>query len=247
MSDPFEKHEIKHLSWSSMNLYRQEPALWVLRYLYRIRDEVGPAAWRGKAVEAGLDWWLYRRDDVKGAETKALDAFELEAQGEVDDKIVSENANVSLCLQQAMEAYKDTPTPTARQLRIESWFDGIEVPIIGYVDYVWEDSIHDLKTTLRMPSEPKGDHARQVALYCKETKRDGFLTYVTPKKHNTYPVENTEELLRDVARLAHAVRTTLAICPDKETAAAMFTPNPDSFYWSNIGQAVEQARAEIWS
>lgn len=241
--DPFEKFGIKHLSWSSMNLYRQEPALWTLRYLYGVKDEVGPSAWRGKAVEAGLDLWLYKRTD---ASEVALNAFDLECQGEVSDKITAEMANILPCLKMAQEAFKEAKTPTARQYRIESWFDGIEVPIIGYVDYVWEDRIHDLKTTLRMPSEPKGDHSRQVALYCKETKKPGFLTYVTPKKYSTYPVENVEELLKDVQRLAHSVRTTLSICPDRETAAAMFTPNPDSWMWSNCGQAVEQAKQEIW-
>ena len=58
-SDPFERHGIDHLSPSSLRLWRDAPAVWIGKYLLRAPDEVGPGAWRGKAVEAGVDQLLY--------------------------------------------------------------------------------------------------------------------------------------------------------------------------------------------
>ena len=131
--NPFEKHEIKHLSWSSLKLFRNEPALWVLKYLHGYRDHAGPAAWRGKAVEAGLDWFLYKGKD--GAYDAALTQFNLDyndylqaSGGEVPSKLEAESENIEPMLSQAMDAAKDWGIPLARQLRIEYNVTGIEVP-----------------------------------------------------------------------------------------------------------------------
>jgi hypothetical protein len=88
MSDPFAKFGIDHLSASSMNTYAACGAMWCLRYLpgLEYKDQVGPGAWRGSAVEAGLDWWIYnRKDDTvrEDAITKAHARFEQDAQGEM--------------------------------------------------------------------------------------------------------------------------------------------------------------------
>ena len=57
----FERHGIKHLSASSLGLYRDQPAAWVCRYLLRVKDEAGPSAWRGSATEAGAKGKTWRR------------------------------------------------------------------------------------------------------------------------------------------------------------------------------------------
>jgi hypothetical protein len=41
-TNAFERHGIRNLSPSSLGLYRHSAALWVLRYLYGIKDEAGP-------------------------------------------------------------------------------------------------------------------------------------------------------------------------------------------------------------
>ncbi len=52
--NPFERHKIKHLSPSSLNLFANEPALWVVQYLLGRRFGVGCAAHRGTASEEGV-------------------------------------------------------------------------------------------------------------------------------------------------------------------------------------------------
>ena len=56
--NPFEKHGIKHLSASSLNMYAEQPAFWSLKYLLGFKEEGNAKMWCGSAVEAGLDLWL---------------------------------------------------------------------------------------------------------------------------------------------------------------------------------------------
>jgi len=144
--DPFERHGIRHLSPSSLNLYAVNPCLWVGKYLGGWKDDMGPAGHRGSAIESGLDYWLFQRD-AKTAEVKALAHYAELTQGQADDEYEAERANIGPMLSQAITALKDAPTPVGRQLKVEHWANGCEVPIIGYVDYLWEDHGLDLKTT----------------------------------------------------------------------------------------------------
>jgi len=47
----FEKHNIDHLSASSINLWSNAPDVWVMQYLHGIRTPMGPAPWRGICAE----------------------------------------------------------------------------------------------------------------------------------------------------------------------------------------------------
>src|SRR5262245_7421068 len=83
MIDPFEKHGLSHLSPSSLRLWRAEPAAWISRYLLRVRDDIGPAAWRGTAVEAGVDMLLFG-NSPELAVTAMRTQWDFLAQGLVD-------------------------------------------------------------------------------------------------------------------------------------------------------------------
>lgn len=240
MSDPFAKHGISHLSASSLALYRNEPALWCLKYLFGVKDEVGPAAWRGSAVEAGIDWYLYQG---KGFYEKAEERFELDAQGDLSEEVEKERAALLDFLTSAVKEMFPHGRPVARQYKVEYRLEGIEVPIIGYVDYLYDDKLIDLKTTHRLPSEPRPDHACQVAVYAAATGKKPLIVYATPKKSATYEVADIEAALWPVIRSAHAVRALLATAKAKEDAARFFCPNLDSFYWSD---ATKQAALEVW-
>lgn len=249
MTSPFEKHNIDHLSWSSLKLYRAEPALWVLKYLHGVKDDFGPAAWRGKAVEAGLDWYLYKRDATQALEaaTQQYDneyqAYTERTAGVVPDKLDDEADLIPGMLEQAIAKAADWPTPVARQHKIEYWIDSIEVPVIGYVDYLFEDWLLDLKTTKACPSAPKPEDARQVMIYEAATGKAPKLLYVTAKRSEVYPVNDYGEGLADVARLACSVRSLLERC-DKNEALAIHAPNFEAFYWNNeLREAWERVAA----
>jgi hypothetical protein len=80
-SNPFQRDGIRHLSPSSLSLYRNSPALWCLRYLFGIKDPANAYAWRGRAIEAAVDAMVLDgvSDDV--AIDRTEHTFELSAQG----------------------------------------------------------------------------------------------------------------------------------------------------------------------
>ena len=181
----FAKHGISHLSASSLNLWRENLSAWVMRYLAGHKDEGSPAMWRGKAVEDGFTAML-RGADWAGV---AMNTFEQNAQGEASDECEDERKRIPGMLRQCAEWQPAAPL-IAAQLKTEHWLDGVPVPIIGYVDYVFEDGlILDLKTTKACPSQAKPDHARQIALYrAARQNAPGSLLYVTDKRHACYPI-----------------------------------------------------------
>lgn len=243
--NPFEKHGINHLSPSSLNLYAANPCLWVGRYLLKWQDEFGPAASRGTAIETGLDLWLFHRDPV-AAEKAALANFADRTQGVADDDHEAERANIAPMLAQAIAALKDAPIPVGRQMKIEHFPNGVEVPIIGYVDYVFEDYGLDLKTTKACPSSIKADHGRQVAVYSEARKQPFKVLYVTAKKSAIYDqtAEDQAMHLRDLERQARAVRHLLKHSDDADDARRFFAPSLDDFRWS---QGTSELANTLWS
>lgn len=244
--NPFEHHNITHLSPSSLNLYAANPSLWVGRYLLAWQDEFGPAAARGTAIEAGLDLWLFDRSKAREAEAVALANFMDRTQGVADDEHEAERANIIPMLKQAIAALGDVPIPIGRQMKIEYYANGIEVPVIGYVDYLFEDYGLDLKSTKACPSTIKADHARQVAVYAESKQRPWKVLYVTAKKFALYELSSEDQAtsLRDLERHARAVRHLLKHSPDATEAAKFFAPVLDDFRWSP--KTAEAANA-LWS
>lgn len=236
--NPFEKHNIKHLSASSLGMFRTQPALWVIKYLCGFREDAGPAAWRGSAVEAGFTKWLY---EANATEQECVDAcyerFNADAQGEVSDDITAENANIAPMLKQAITAFPGRTIPIAKQLKVDTWLDGVECPVIGYIDVIHEGLITDLKTTKACPSEAKPDHCRQMSLYIhgRGYKETGQLLYVTAKKSALYPVdiESAKRHVIDLTRDALALQRFLARVDSGADALGILAPDFDHFMWSD--------------
>jgi len=245
--DPFAKFQIDHLSPSSLNCYLDEPAMWVLRYLYKFKDRAGPFAWRGNAVEAGLAVWLQNvpaKRNLDASIAAALARFEQEAQGEISDKIEKELKGIPRMVQQAINALHDRPIPDAVQAPIKIWFDDIEVPVKGFIDFVWPEECLDLKSTFSMPSEPKEAHCRQVAVYTKAKERPCRLLYVTPTKHDFKPCVDIDKHLNYAHRQARSIRNLLWVCNSKEQIAEFFLPDFDNYVWDR--DETKEAANLIW-
>jgi len=61
-------------------------------------------------------------------------------------------------VRRAAAEFRRLGRPVSRQHRVEIWLDEIEVPIVGYADYVYEEFVLDLKSTFALPSYPRADH-----------------------------------------------------------------------------------------
>lgn len=246
MDNPFEKFGIKHLSPSSLNTWRECPGLWALKYLGKMRDEVGPAAWRGTAVEKGLLSWLIRKDEGHALK-EAMLVFEADAQGLADDKTDKERELIAPMLSMAIKESAKWPAKfLGAQTRLEYSFDGVAVPVLGYADFILENGqIVDLKTTKALPSEPRPEHARQIALYSAAKNAPASLMYVTGKKSATYLVGDNQkaDLLASMRRDALSLQAFLLMQESELTAIRSLPMQTDSFRWSEAATAKMQEYA----
>lgn len=247
--DPFRKHGVMHLSPSALGLFRDAPALWAIKYLWRVKEEGAmPRAWLGKAVEAGVDWALFQgtHEGLDSALVAARKQFELDAQGEASDEVEECRALIPAMLQQAVVQMMPLGRPVARQFKVEVWLDGIEVPVQGYIDYLYPEALLDLKTTKALPSVARPDHKAQVAVYWKAKDVLPSLVYVTPKKGAIIPVtaEECEDAIRSLTQSARALRRQLWLADSKEEFAGLHWPNTDMFRWSDN---TRQLATKIWS
>ena len=160
----FDRHGIDHLSPASLNLWMANPREWAVRYLAReAEDAAGPAMWRGTAVEMGLARRLCG-GSIEQARAATCDSFELNAVGDLSNEVEAERRLAMSMLNRAC-SWTAPGEFIGAQLRVEHWFDDVQVPLIGYVDFAFSRDIDvDLKTTRACPAKPRGNHvAKQTA------------------------------------------------------------------------------------
>lgn len=231
----FEQHGIKHLSASSLGLWRENPGLWSLKYLGGFKDDAGPSAWRGSAVEGGMLRLLHNRPFEEAVET-ALATFDGNCMGEVSEQIDAERALIEQMLRVCNSVPRNKSPLIASQVKVECWLDDVEVPLIGYIDFLFEDgSLIDLKTTKACPSSAKPAHSRQVSIYMHSRKSDnGSLLYVTGKKFASYSVTTDEKDagLAELRRDALSLQRFLSKFEKSRSVIDALPMNSDDFRWS---------------
>jgi hypothetical protein len=237
-SNGFTKHNIDHLSASSINLWANAPDVWVMSYLFGLRTPMGPAPWRGICVEDAVVETLMGGSE-KDAIQKALDKFDKRFL--VGDEATTKERDmvqpmVQLAVEQLMEFGKPEFADAENKqekISITAKGNGWEIPVIGFLDLVYPQHgvVIDLKTTGRMPSTMSAEHQLQRAIYQKAKGNMGVkFLYVTPKKASMLEDGDPAELLAQakvqITRMEAFLRTL-----DKETAKAIVPVSPQSFYW----------------
>lgn len=239
MANGFERHGIKHLSASALNTWRSNPALWGVKYLFHVKDDGNPAIWRGVAVEAGVDV-LLRRGSFEDAFAATTQTYEANALGDATGKAGTEREALGAYLRQAQAilAGKNQEL-VASQLKTELWFDEVPVPVVGYIDYLFEDgSLFDLKTTERIPSSPRPDHCRQIAGYMKARNTPhGSVLYVSDKKAVPYPIEDAEMHLESMRNDAISLGRFLDRMETARDAVLAMPFDLDNFKWGEKSKA----------
>src|SRR5690348_6379267 len=102
--NPFERFGIKSLSPTGLLTYQSNPSMWIGKNLFGWKDDAGPKAWCGNAVETGLHSRLNKAPDYI---ERAYNIFDQKAMGEVSDDIDSARQNIEPMLEQAWLAYAD--------------------------------------------------------------------------------------------------------------------------------------------
>lgn len=248
ISDGFKRHNIDHLSASSINLWANAPDVWVMQYLFGKRTAMGAAPWRGICTEDAVVETLMGGSEAE-AIAKALAKFD--ARFPIgDEKTTKERDMITPMVQLAVEELMAFGKPEfpederQEKISITAKGDGWEIPVIGYLDLVYPHHgvVIDLKTTSRLPSSMSAEHRLQRAIYqkAKGNMAVKFL-YVTPKKAVMLEEGDVAETLAfakaQISRLEAFLRAV-----DKETARAIVPCNPNSFYW----QGAEELRKEFY-
>ena len=231
---------------SSLNLFAAEPAMFVLEKVLGQRQTVGVPAHRGVAVEEGVAYGLIHPDaDLEDCYKEALLKYDMITALSGDDRKSKYRQNVPGMVGMALAELRPYGVPTKVQGYIEWHPHGLQLPIVGYYDFMWEYDgiVVDLKTSERMPSEIKIAHARQVSLYCSDN-HEGRLTYCTPKKVQTFRLDETKRHREALFRIAQTVERFLSLSDSPLALADLVVPNLDSFYW---GEPVARELAyKIW-
>lgn len=225
---------LKHVSHSNLDLARNEPALWVMKYLYRFFEPGNAAMARGQAGEKGCEVYLTGDefdDPVEAALAEYNKRTALGVDGEARDR---ERANIAPMIEQFIDAMGgERPTLVDYQQKIEVEIPGIDIPCIGFTDFGFEDAIVDLKTTTRLPSSITASHRRQGAIYAQAAGNRGVdFLYVTPKKWARYQLDDWQQDWDEVVQTAQRLEKFLGLFETREEVAAAVIPNYDSFYWS---------------
>jgi hypothetical protein len=237
----FERHGIKHLSPSSINMFADCAGAWAARYLFNKNFKFGVAAQIGVLTERVVEEVLLG-SGLGDALDRAHSKFNKENALNVSEKDLKRIHDIESMAILALEALTQYGEPEViqklngnEQQKIEIICNGggWSIPVIGYLDFVYPKHglIIDLKTTLRMPSSMSMAHQRQAAIYQAAKGNMGVkFLYVTPKKYSLLEVDDIKPVLENVKAIAARMNNFLAL--DVDTIKEIVPVNAASFYWS---------------
>jgi len=247
--DSFDECGIRYLTPSSINAFRDNPAYWVMRFLYGVQT-TSPAFIRSIAVKAGVKSMLYERK-LGHAEDRALETFQhrigVSGMDWEDPGVQDEYDNVLPMFDLAVKALDGLgliKMPTAMDMPTHVWADGVTAPFLSSPDIVYEDCVVDLKPTKRCPSKLPFRDLAAMAIHSRA--REGVVIhniYATNKKYASYaPLPSQlDEAWADLVTDAFALQTFVFSAESREHALAMTPLNRDHFYWSD--ESLEKARS----
>lgn len=227
------------VSPSQINLFLTEPAIWVMNRLWKIYGDMGPAAWRGTAVEKGLEAVLLHGKSFYEAMGWAYSVFKEEARDYTGDDLGEEKALIEPMLKQAIELFLPIDGLQRTQVRLEGEIHGVSVT--GIMDFVYEDFVIDLKSTKRCPSAVENlsqEHMTQLAIYRLLSHKKQKIAYVTDKKSALFEPSDAslERLEKRIIPAIKAMKRAWQMSFDEgDSEVALLYPPRDmtSFYWDD--------------
>lgn len=249
-NDAFTRHNIGHLSASTINLFISNPAMCLMK-LAGYSSEAGPAAWRGIGADRAISAMIDNKNmSLESAENIANIEFKdcaRSAKSAPDEKkLAKEETHMMKCLAVASEFF----VPNCREKKLEGIQGKIEVmlgdvpiPFIGYYDLLFDDQVVDIKTKSYAMSKPTYSDCRQVSLYQLATGKEPWLAYITHKELREFRVSDAESWLKQVEKAAFALERLLSFSDDIEECCRCVFPDLD--HWMFSGQ--DRINAEkIW-
>jgi len=199
MSDEFFSFAgVKHLSVSTVNSFISYKSNFIENKMKGQPFRPSANMARGTAVEHGLNTY------IKGAgiETAVLEAQTNFKNSLVKDKFNQQKADdlypsIEGCVLEACRHYKSFLKNGAPQMqeRFEVQLDGIKRPIVGYLDYLFDECIRDLKCVSKTPSYGLSQGYKiQGAVYKKVYGVDVYFDHIVANKEpKAVPVKLTDQ------------------------------------------------------
>ena len=239
-------NDFTHHSPSSLNTFAMSPAMWVAEKVLGFKRPGSPQMHRGTAVEAGVAHGLKEWVDAAACTEIAMTRYDALTALSGDSRRQKVRDGIPEMVNFGLEALREYGAPDRVQAQITWQPDGVQYPIMGYSDFEWDHHglVVDLKTTDKMPSEIKATHARQVAHYCNGN-RSGLLVYVTPKKVESYALENVTEHRAALRQMAINVENFMALSEDPSFFVGVTVPDVESYLWSD--PKARQFAWETWN
>jgi hypothetical protein len=242
----FERHGIDHLSPSAINAWLNAPSLFVLERLLKFRGQMGASAHRGTATEIGVSLGLFdHAATLDACVAAALPVYDRLTALLGDPKRDAERAVIPGMIRQGL-ALREHGVPimpneegrfgAAPQHRVEITLEGVGVPVIGFLDWLYPDEVIDLKSTLRVPSSMSETHIRQASVYktAHMDRRVRFF-YVSDRKaeKHTLTREQYDVAMREITCAAQRLGRFLALSDDPLELAAIVPHSSESFYFND--------------
>lgn len=280
--NPFQHHGIAHLSPSAVNMFTGSPSAWVAKALLGHKFSAGAAAWRGIATEDGLSAYVFHSATVEEAIDAALHSFDkLKGKMGVDQDCERERERIERYVINSIDAMLeleneygigDPQAPPVGATWNNQWEVGLpcrfgeqpdeKVEVIGYLDFLYNNgskqTIVDLKTTARIPSEWQPNHAMQAAFYKRAhgSNPDVIFVYASPKaedKPNKFNILrlDDETYTRELKRMKQTIirmSKMLKLSDDPFVLAEAIPHDESSFYWSgekSLDEIVEDVKTAI--
>lgn len=282
--NPFNHHGIAHLSPSAVNMFTQSPSAWVAKALLGHKFSSGPAAWRGIAVEDALNAYIFHSATPEEAIDVAMTNFDkLNSKAlNVGEDVERERKRLDRYVLNSIDAMLEVvnefgvgepQAPPANGSWNGQWEVGLpcrfgehqndKVDVIGYLDFLYandanKNTIVDLKTTERIPSEWQPNHAMQAAFYKRAhgNNPDVLFVYASPKeegKPNAFHILrlDDETYQRELKRMKDTITRMskmLKLSDDPFSLAEAVPHDETSFYWSNeksLDQIIEDVKTAI--
>lgn len=253
----FEMHNLKHVSVSQINKFREAPDAWLAQYLLKHRFPYGFAAVQGLAVEDAIAQGLFNGivdDDCVEIAIKRFKQDTAMMTGAVDEYTKREPIITQMVLN-GLDQLRELGVPEEPPIGEKQHNIGIPIRFaegengtincIGYLDFYYpqhDNLVVDLKTTSKAPSGWSLSHGIQAAVYKKAveamTKQPctvKFLYVLTRKKDPFVWLEMTDPdyYIATFKRSVKQLERLLRMSSDARDLVAAVPHNPDSFYWND--------------
>lgn len=238
-NDPFSVHGVEYLSATSINKFRKDPAKWLVNVAGYVDRIFSPPMSFGIAMEDGITKGVTEPDcsieDCISAANRSYekiydDINDNKAYDYSFEKCHERRERTANLLKEIVPLYRKFGIPTDTQKKVTLELDVIPIPIIGYVDYLYDDAVRDLKTTGVKPFI-RSDYQRQLTIYEYATGKDPMLDFVYSLKTKqtliSMPVQNTASTMNEIKRICVKMMRLLSLADNISEVAYLSCIEPD--------------------